>query len=363
MRRGPGWQLFVVGLVLGFVLLISVSQWFGATSILIAAGLWAAVLAGLLHAEGDLPWVDRYATLSRLLASYAPRAPAPSGYSSRPAAKAKVVPSAEGPGSGIANASNVSSLIGIQSPLQEIRILLKARSLILDSEAPATFILLHGPRGTGKSSLAWWMAGQVGEMGIVKTNRVVAMADAVLPGLGSTYAPSPALLQKVQDMVLGALDGIIVLDELDSLVNTGTTIVTDIGARLVNVAVAHPKRLLIIGTGTHETAERLRQETWLGKFHTINIDFRALTGDELADIVYRSLSVRGYRCDEEAIREMRRQTSEMIDHGEVGGLDNAYTARRFSEAILLCQIRRLAKQQGAVDPKFIIGRDVEAVRE
>jgi hypothetical protein len=90
-----------------------------------------------------------------------------------------------------------------------------AIELFRNPDVSATLVLLVGPRRTGKSSVALGLAAKLHRAGAHNNDRIVAIGLAELPGFGGSYGPSENGLKAVSDRIHAALDGTLLIDDLD----------------------------------------------------------------------------------------------------------------------------------------------------
>jgi hypothetical protein len=198
----------LAGIFLAVMALISLTRWLGGISVLVALLLWCAICIGLLHAGGRLAWVDRYPWAARILDDFAPRlsmstpvsataSPAPTTAAARPR-PGEVRERAPPPAPPIAVDT---SFVGLDDVLGDIDELVDARAGGISLVAPATLVLLVGPRGTGKSSVALGLAAKLHRAGARNNDRIVAIGPAELPGFGGRYGPSEDGLKAISDRI------------------------------------------------------------------------------------------------------------------------------------------------------------------
>ena len=68
---------------------------------------------------------------------------------------------------------DLSDFVGLDDVFAEINQLVAARASRISPVAPATLVLLVGPRGTGKSSVALALAAKLRAAGARGTDRIV----------------------------------------------------------------------------------------------------------------------------------------------------------------------------------------------
>jgi hypothetical protein len=334
---------------LGMMGVIWLTRWLGGLSVPLAVLLWCAVGIGIWRADGGLTWADRYPAATRVLDRFAPRfvmtlAPAspvagsiatPGEPSSTAAAPVSSETPVGNPPSTRITAPDVSRFVGLDDVFAEINQLVMARVNRIGTIAPATIVLLVGPRGTGKSSVALALASELRIAGALGTDRIVPVGPMETPGLGGAYGPSDAAMAGLSDHIQTAIDGVLLIDDLDWLAGApGGQAAMDVGSRLLDVARRHPRRLFVIGTGSRAAISRLDPgNRWLGQFNVRRIDFPPLSAAALRDILLRLLEEKGLslaagadRAVDIQIEERRTQAGEEFD--------NAHAIRRLVDDVL-----------------------------
>jgi hypothetical protein len=331
----------LAGIFLGGMALIWLTRWLGSISVLVALLLWCAIVIGLMHASGRLGWVDRYPWAARILDGFAPRlsmsTPVPATAS--PAPTTAAAPPRPGetrerpPPPAPPVAVDLSRFVGLDGVFAEIDELVAARAGRISPVAPATLVLLVGPRGTGKSSVA--LAAKLHRAGARNSDRIVAIGPAELPGLGGSYGPSEDVLKAVSDRIQASLDGTLLIDDLDWLAAAaGGQAAAELGTRLLAVARRYPGRLFVIGTGSAAAVGRLDPANrWLGQLNVRRIDFPPLGTPALQNIFGRLLEEKGLQLANGADRAVQIQIEERRAQGG-DEFDNAYAIRRLVDDVL-----------------------------
>ena len=356
--RALPFPLRIAAGVLAFIILIWLARSLGGASILIAAALWIMALAGLLHATGRLAWADRHPALNRAFAAYAPRmgVARPVGPAAPAAGKS---PSSTPIPTSTVKIPDISGFVGIEAPVQQIDLLIESRSALKGTLAPATFVVLAGPRGTGKTSVALVMAETLHREKIVKTGNIVSISTNDIPGLADSYGPTPEVLKSLSDHALTALDGVLLLDDLDRLSSISSgSMMLEIGSRLLAVARNHPGRLFIIGTGSREAIARLDPTNrWRGQFNFRKIDFGPLNPEALEALFVRLLTEQGFQLAPDALLTVRVGVK-AIQAKESENFDNAHAMRQFVDNVLHYHGFRLRQNPGpAVSSRTNISAD------
>jgi hypothetical protein len=160
----------LMGMFLGFMAVIWLTRWLGGISVLVALLLWCAVGIGLLHASGRLAWVDRYPWAARILEGFAPRFASGLPTAARSAASTPAPPQpgearAQPPSPAPPVAVDLARFVGLDGVFADIDELVATRAGRIRPVAPATLVLLVGPHGTGKSSVALALVGKLHRAG------------------------------------------------------------------------------------------------------------------------------------------------------------------------------------------------------
>lgn len=344
--------------VLAFILIIWLAKWLGSASVLLAICIWVLVLTGLLYAGGRLMWLDRYPAVGRLLTIYAPSAARVDGPSAdiRYAAKAGAAVAPARP-----SIPDIKHFVGIADVKDEITSLIDSRSMLKSTLAPATIVFLIGPRGTGKSSLALTMANDLYQAKIIKSDRIVTLSETGLPGLSDSYGQSAKVLNDLTALVQSALDGVLLIDDLDHIVSlVHGTIAQETGSRILDVARRYPGRLFVLCTGSMEAFTVLDPpRRWLGQLNVRKIGVSALADRDLQAIFLQFLSSQGYGIEPEAERSLALRLRELRQEGG-DAFDNAHAARRLVDAVLHNHGLRLRQQPNTMgaDGRIIAATDV-----
>jgi hypothetical protein len=343
---------FPARLAIGFFGLMAVAwltRWLGGTLVPVAILLWCAVGLGVWRADRGLAWADRYPRITRALDHFAPRlvvrlTPTPSATASSQAESGSAddvstEPSGETPAgssaSGTYVAPDLSRFVGLDDVFAEINQLVTARAGRIATLAPATLVLLIGPRGTGKSSVARVLAAELGAAGALETGRIVPLGSLEIPGLAGAYGPSDAATSDLSDRIQASVDGVLLIDDLDWLAGAaGGPAATEFGNRLLAVAHRYPRRLFVIGTGSAAAASRLDPgNRWLGQLHVRRIDFPPLSVAALRNIFLRLLDEKGLSLAAGAERAVDIQIGERRTQAG-DNFDNAHAARRLVDDVL-----------------------------
>jgi SpoVK/Ycf46/Vps4 family AAA+-type ATPase len=249
---------------------------------------------------------------------------------------------------------DLSRFVGLDGVVAEIDELVAARASRISPVAPATLVLLVGPRGTGKSSVALALAAKLHQARARNSDRIVAIGPAELPGLGGSYGPSEDGLKAISDRIQASLDGTLLIDDLDWLATASGGAAAELGNRLLAVARRYPGRLFVIGTGSAAAVGRLDPANlWLGQLNVRRIDFPPLGTPALQEIFRRLLEDKGLRLAAGADRAVQIQIEERRAQGG-DEFDNAYAIRRLVDDVLYSHGLRI---RGAPEQTPIVTAD------
>ncbi len=344
----------VLSIAAGLVVFVVAARWLGEWSLIFAVSLGGAALAGFLYADGRLSWVDGYPQLSHLLmvytsgiserpvkAAFTPSWTAPAAAKPPPAPTPPVAPMPAPDISGFVNFSAETD--DAISSLDAVSSLIADQSLLKDTALPGVCILLTGPRGTGKTSVALTMPERLLKAKTVKKNRVFSISEADMRGLGNSYGPDADAVTNVLKGAREALDGVVVLDDLDHLASLGEgKALLAIGVGLLTLASRHPNRLLIVATGTGEAISSLDPRSrWLNQLDVKTIQFPGFDRNVIKTMATNLLEKEGFRVSAGALKMLGSQADDMVQ--ERASFDNGHAVRRFVSRILANRRMRLRK--------------------
>jgi hypothetical protein len=260
---------------------------------------------------------------------------------------------------------DLSDFVGLDSVIADIDELVATRAGRITPVAPATLVLLIGPRGTGKSSVALALVTKLHRVDARKTDQIVAITPTELHGLGGGYAPTDDVLKAVGDRIQASLDGTLLIDDLDWLTAAAGGQAADaVGTRLLAVAHRYPGRLFAIGTGSAAAIGRLDPANrWLGQLDVRRIDFRPLGTAALQDIFERLLEAKGLQLADGAERAVQIQIEERRTQGG-DNFDNAHAIRRLVDDVLYSHGLRMHGTDATAKPipSIVTAEDVRNAR-
>lgn len=337
----------IIGGILALILAISLSRWMGNASFTLAVAMWAVALVGLFHASEQLPFSDKFPWATRLLDAYAPRARSASPATAKVKDKGDRVSHEEEVRK---RALAVSRLKGIEGPLAELTHLVEGRGLRANSLHPATTLLLIGPRGTGKSTVARNVADRLYSASIVSSSRVTNFFDPPLGRLQDADA------KMVHEKLMSAIGGVLLIDDLDKIVDESRgenedrswLSASDVGMQILSAAKGHPGQLFILGTGTLSALKSLDpKERWLDQLGPLIVEFPELDRKVLAEIALQLLTEQGFILGQSELHSLRNKIVELFDFRATQS-KNAIIIRDLVTSILQNRQARLAA--GIVNP-------------
>lgn len=344
---------FPVQILLGIVLGVALFQLFsglGWLLVTLAVLLWLVALVGLAYARGGLrpPGPPALVTALARLTGGQPgvagtRRPGPT------AAGASVTARSGRPAAAVppAQAERERLLAGVQSALgalcgvdrakeqlgelvEKIKVQRKHGASGFGTDAPGVVILLAGPRGVGKTSMARQLAPLFCGLGAIPTPVTVEAGPAELsPRLGG------AVIEQLRALTERALDAVLLLDDMDWAVTgdtAGLASGTDLGPTLTALAQANPGRLVVAMTMSRGAADRLQNDpergAWLRKLLGRRIDFDPLPVEVLTDLLTVQIERRHHRMPPAVAQRAARLLKKMAEGAD---FDNASAVRRLAD--------------------------------
>jgi hypothetical protein len=171
------------------------------------------------------------------------------------------------------------------------------------------------------------------------------------PGLVGAYGPTDAATAGLSDRIQAALDGTLLIDDLDWLAGSpDRQAATEVGNRILDMARRYPGRLFVIGTGSSAAVSRLDPANrWLGQLNVRRIEFPQLSAAALRDIFGRLLEDNGLGLVAGAERAVDIQIEERRAQGGEE-FDNAHAIRRLVDDVLHSHGLRV-HNDGALPPE------------
>ncbi len=361
-RTGAFWSKLPVPLALVafplfgiFAVLVArwLASWLGGTSLLLAIVCWLAVIVGLMHAGGRLPWLNSQPWAVDALNIYAPRvrASGPGRGTRAPSTSTADVPSALTP--------DVSQFAGLDSVRTRLHHLIEGRDILANKVADAPLLLLLGPRGVGKTSFAQTLPARLLQAGITGADNVVAISTKELPGLSDRHGPDTQTLHELSERLAAAVDGVVLLDNLDQLVAlAGGDVMHEIGGRLRELVQGHRRRVVVIGTGSIGVIDQLDpRRDWISHFDQLAVPFPALEITALEAIANRLLAEHNLSCTPAAATKLSLELDWLT---EDANFINAHAVRTLVGQILNARAARL-RSTPTTDPlsaKQVVESDI-----
>ncbi len=193
----------------------------------------------------------------------------------------------------------LEQLIGLESVKAEFRNIFKMQVAgLTDPENTHYHMIFAGNPGTGKTTVARMAADLFYRMGILKTNKLVAVkpSDLISEWIGGTGT-------KAMEVIRRAYNGVLFIDEAYGIANM------DRGEELLNVLLQemenHADKLIVILAGyTDEMRELLKANPGLGSRIGQEIHFDDYTQEELAQIFLQMCKKSGFSLDPSARDEL-----------------------------------------------------------
>ena len=193
----------------------------------------------------------------------------------------------------------LEQMVGLEAVKKEFRNIFKMQIAgLADPENTHYHMTFTGNPGTGKTTVARMAAELFHCMGILKTNKLVAVkpSDLVSEWIGGTG-------KKATEMIRRALGGVLFIDEAYGIANM------DRGEELLNVLLQEMEnnshKLIVILAGyTDEMRELLKANPGLGSRIGQEIHFDDYTQEELAQIFLQMCKKSGFTVDPAARDEL-----------------------------------------------------------
>ncbi len=206
------------------------------------------------------------------------------------------------------------------------------------SNAPAAIILIAGPRGIGKTTVAHAVAHLLVGVGAVKTAKIVTVRPTDLRGgeFGSAIqlGRAKATAAKGGTLFIDDAEWLLAADPYGGQDAPGV----DFGMTVVDVLRQAPGETVVIATMSEQALERLKEDAaharWLGKLARREVVFDDLGDDALFDVLVSSLAAMSWRLEgNDTAQAARRLLSELRDR-KGASFDNAEACRRTAEKMV-----------------------------
>ena len=242
--------------------------------------------------------------------------------------------------------AELDQLVGITPVKQEIRKLVNYFKLQNQRKAaglpvaPASYhCVFSGSPGTGKTTVARFMARAYKALGVTKTAKLVEAdrSKLVAEYIGQTAVKTNAIVDE-------ALNGVLFIDEAYTLANGGEK---DFGHEAVDTLLKRMEddrdRLVVIIAGyTDEMHKFIDMNPGLQSRFTRYIDFPDYSASELAEIFARMAKKELYRFSDDVMRLVQGEMKALVAK-KSKSFGNARVARTFYEQAKERQAMRLAR--------------------
>lgn len=206
------------------------------------------------------------------------------------------------------------------------------------SSAPSTIIMIAGPRGVGKTTLAHTLANLLVSVGAIKTASVVTVRPTDL-----RTGEFASAIELSRSKTKSAKKGTLLIDDADWLLaddpyGTADTPGGDFGVTLVETASDTLDAALVVATMSVETLGRLKEDAqhsrWLGKLARREVVLQDLDDEGLLAVLESELGNADWHIEsEEAATAARRMLSDLRDR-KTPNFDNAIACRRAAEKLV-----------------------------
>lgn len=206
------------------------------------------------------------------------------------------------------------------------------------SSAPATIIMIAGPRGVGKTTLAHTLANLLVGVGAIKTASVVTVRPTDI-----RTGEFASAIELARSKTKSAKKGTLLIDDADWLLaddpyGAADTPGNDFGMTLVETASDTADATLVVATMSVETLGRLKEDAkhsrWLGKLARREVVLQDLDDEGLLTVLEAELGNANWRIEsEDAATAARRMLSDLRDR-KTPNFDNAIACRRAAEKLV-----------------------------
>lgn len=231
------------------------------------------------------------------------------------------------------------------------------------TNAPATLVLIAGPRGIGKTSVAHAIAHILTGAGALKTARITTVIPTDLRG-----GEFSSVIELARAKAIAARGGALLIDDAEWLLSPDPyggqhSPGVDFGVTIVDVLREAPGETVVIGTMNEETLGRLKEDAehvrWLGKLGRREIVFGDLDNDALLDVLESSLAAMNWRLmNEEVGQAARRMLADLRDR-KGASFDNAEACRRTAETL----VEIATEERPDLAEKRVISREIVRLAE
>jgi len=214
-------------------------------------------------------------------------------------------------------------------------------------------LIFAGPSGTGKTAVARLMGPFFRSLGVVRKGQVV---EAGRPELIAEFVGQTAPL--VEALVQKALDGVLVVDGIDTLAADKESFVDEALSTLAKLMEANRERLIVIMTGSEQAvSDLLRRQPTLAAAFRQTIHFPAYTDGELAQLFEHFAAESDYELAPAAKAQVG-VLLERLPGRRDPSFANAKAIRTIFEDTIAAQARRVAAATGGALLSLIEADDV-----
>jgi len=207
------------------------------------------------------------------------------------------------------------------------------------SNAPAVIVLIAGPRGIGKTTVAHAVAHLLVGVGALKTAKIVTVRPTDLRAgeFGSA-------IQLGRAKATAAKGGALFIDDAEWLLAPPDPYVgqdspgVDFGMTVADVLSQAPGEAVVIATMSEEALGRLKEDAaharWLGKLARREIVFDDLDDDALLDVFVSTLTAMNWRLEGDDTAQALRRLLAELRHRKGKAFDNADACRQTAEKLM-----------------------------
>lgn len=245
--------------------------------------------------------------------------------------------------------ANIEGLIGMKAIKDQVDSILdfmitqiKREKAGLEKSSVSGHMVFTGNPGTGKTTVARYMAGVLKNAGVLSRGNLVEVDRADLIG---EYSGQTA--PKTQEIVKKALGGVLFIDEAYSLTMQGDSYGQEAVATLLKMMEDNREDLIVIVAGYTDLMKNFIDSNpgLQSRFNTY-LEFPDYDVNELVEIFYFFCAKEKYNLLDECEPKVRAYFENLVANKEAN-FANARNARNLYEKTLLKQASRMAKLDDA----------------